>query len=90
MPIATGVATLPEIERNLYQAIRSMRGGHPHGIAHSLRFSKGQRPGSDLILKIQTPWRATAQSTSHHEAITENSISFRHYCIPFRPNSVAP
>ena len=25
MPIATGVATLPEIERNLYQAIRSMR-----------------------------------------------------------------
>jgi len=59
MPIATGVATLPEIERNLYQAIRSMRGDTSMESFTTYDFQKGSALDPTSILKIQTPWRGT-------------------------------
>ena len=58
MPIATGVATLPEIERNLYQAIRSMRGDTSMESFTTYDFQKGSALDPTSILKIQTPWQA--------------------------------
>jgi conjugal transfer pilus assembly protein TraF len=57
MPIATGVATLPEIERNLYQAIRSMRGDTSMESFTTYDFQKGSALDPTSILKIQTPWQ---------------------------------
>lgn len=59
MPIATGVATLPEIERNLYQAIRSMRGDTSMESFTTYEFQKGSALDPTSILKIQTPWQGT-------------------------------
>ena len=58
MRIATGVATLPEIERNLYQAIRSMRGDTSMESFTTYDFQKGSALDPTSILKIQTPWQA--------------------------------
>ena len=58
MPIANGVATLPEIERNLYQAIRSMRGDTAMESFTTYDFQKGSALDPTSILKIQTPWQA--------------------------------
>ncbi|WP_306549134.1 conjugal transfer protein TraF [Desulfobulbus sp.] len=58
MPIATGVATLPEIERNLYQAIRSMRGDTSMESFTTYEFQKGSSLDPTSILKIQTPWQS--------------------------------
>ncbi|MDD2462873.1 MAG: conjugal transfer protein TraF [Desulfobulbus sp.] len=58
MSIATGVATLPEIERNLYQAIRSMRGDTSMESFTTYDFQKGSALDPTSILKIQTPWQA--------------------------------
>jgi len=58
MPIATGVATLPEIERNLYQAIRSIRGDTAMESFTTYDFQKGSALDPTSILKIQTPWQA--------------------------------
>jgi len=58
MPITTGVATLPEIERNLYQAIRSMRGDTSMESFTTYDFQKGSALDPTSILKIQTPWQA--------------------------------
>lgn len=58
MPIATGVATLPEIERNLYQAIRSMRGDTSMESFTTYDFQKGSPLDPTSILQIQTPWQA--------------------------------
>ena len=58
MRIATGVATLPEIERNLYQAIRSMRGDTSMESFTTYDFQKGSALDPASILKIQTPWQA--------------------------------
>ena len=57
MRIATGVATLPEIERNLYQAIRSMRGDTSMESFTTYDFQKGSALDPTSILKIQTPWQ---------------------------------
>ena len=57
MPIATGVATLPEIERKLYQAIRSMRGDTSMESFTTYDFQKGSALDPTSILKIQTPWQ---------------------------------
>ena len=59
MRIATGVATLPEIERNLYQAIRSMRGDTSMESFTTYDFQKGSALDPTSILKIQTPWQGT-------------------------------
>ncbi len=59
MRIATGVATLPEIERNLYQAIRSMRGDTSMESFTTYEFQKGSALDPTSILKIQTPWQGT-------------------------------
>ena len=59
MRIATGVATLPEIERNLYQAIRSMRGDTSMESFTTYDFQKGSALDPTSILKIQTPWQET-------------------------------
>ena len=58
MRIATGVATLPEIERNLYQAIRSMRGETSMESFTTYDFQKGSALDPTSILKMQTPWQA--------------------------------
>jgi conjugal transfer pilus assembly protein TraF len=58
MRIATGVATLPEIERNLYQAIRSMRGETSMESFTTYDFQKGSALDPTSILKIQAPWQA--------------------------------
>ncbi|MDD2467238.1 MAG: conjugal transfer protein TraF [Desulfobulbus sp.] len=58
MPIAAGVTTLPEIERNLYQAIRSMRGDTSMESFTTYDFQKGSALDPTSILKIQTPWQA--------------------------------
>lgn len=58
MRIATGVATLPEIERNLYQAIRSMRETSMESFT-TYDFQKGSALDPTSILKIQTPWQGT-------------------------------
>lgn len=58
MRIATGVATLPEIERNLYQAIRSMRGDTSMESFTTYDFQKGSALDPTSILKIKTPWQA--------------------------------
>jgi len=57
MPIATGVATLPEIERNLYQAIRSLRGDTSMESFTTYDFQKGSALDPASILKIHTPWQ---------------------------------
>ncbi len=58
MRIATGVVTLPEIERNLYQAIRSMRGDTSMESFTTYEFQKDSALDPTSILKIQTPWQA--------------------------------
>jgi len=57
MSIATGVATLPEIERNLYQAIRSLRGDTSMESFTTYDFQKGSALDPTSILKLQTPWQ---------------------------------
>ena len=49
---------LPEIERNLYQAIRSMRGDTSMESFTTYDFQKGSALDPTSILKIQTPWQA--------------------------------
>jgi len=63
MPIATGVATLPEIERNLYQAIRSMRGDTSMESFTTYDFQKGSALDPTSILKMQTPWQGTGSTS---------------------------
>ncbi|MCL2791227.1 MAG: conjugal transfer protein TraF [Desulfobulbus sp.] len=57
MSIATGVATLPEIERNLYQAIRSLRGDTAMESFTTYDFQKGSALDPTSILKGQAPWQ---------------------------------
>jgi len=59
MRIAVGVATLPEIERNLYQAIRSMRGETSMESFSTYDFQKGSALDPTSILKTKTPWQST-------------------------------
>ena len=63
MPIATGVATLPEIERKLYQAIRSMRGDTSMESFTTYEFQKGSALDPTSILKIQTPWQGNGPTS---------------------------
>ena len=57
MPISTGVVTLPEIERKLYQAIRYMRGDTSTDSFTTYDFQKGTALDPTSILKTQQPWK---------------------------------
>ena len=57
MPISTGVVTLPEIERKLYQAIRYMRGDTSPDSFTTYDFQKGTALDPTSILKTQQPWK---------------------------------
>ena len=57
MPISTGVVTLPEVERKLYQAIRYMRGDTAMDSFMTYDFQKGTALDPTSILKTQQPWK---------------------------------
>ena len=57
MPIAIGVATLPEIERNLFQAIRAMRGDTSPESFTTYEFQKGSALDPTSILHQPPPWQ---------------------------------
>ena len=62
MPIAIGVATLPEIERNLFQAIRAMRGDTSPESFTTYEFQKGSALDPTSILHQPPPWQKDAAS----------------------------
>ena len=66
MPIAIGVATLPEIKRSLYQAIRSMRGDTALESFTTYDFQKGSALDPTSILKKTPPWQNQAQPSAGH------------------------
>ena len=57
MAISTGVVTLPEMERKLYQAIRSMRGETSIESFTTYDFQKDSALDPASILKTQQPWK---------------------------------
>ena len=59
MAISTGVVTLPEMERKLYQAIRSMRGETSIESFTTHDFQKDSALDPASILKTQQPWKGT-------------------------------
>ena len=61
MPIATGVVTLPEMERKLYQSIRYMRGETTMDSFTTYDFQKDSALDPASILKAQQPWKGTGQ-----------------------------
>ena len=69
MAIATGVVTLPEIERKLYQAIRSLRGETTLESFTTYDFQKGSALDPAAILRRQQPWQAVDQDGSARGAL---------------------
>ena len=60
MAIATGVVTLPEIERKLAQAIRFLRGDTAPDSFTTYEFQKGSALDPAAILNTPAPWKGSA------------------------------
>ena len=60
MAIATGVVTLPEIERKLAQAIRFLRGDTGPDSFTTYEFQKGSALDPAAILNTPAPWKGSA------------------------------
>jgi len=57
MPVATGVITLSELERKLYQAIRYLRGETAMDSFMTYNFQKGGAFDPASILGKKQPWK---------------------------------
>ena len=60
MAIATGVVTLPEIERKLAQAIRFLRGDTAPDSFTTYEFQRGSALDPTAILNTPAPWKGSA------------------------------